>query len=51
MLVEQLEIAAEAAGPAERNRAKESFLVSVRYEWLFWQQAWIQETWATDHEN
>lgn len=41
-----LQHAADAAGPAERARAKEMFLASVRYEWMFWQQAWEMQRWA-----
>lgn len=44
-LLERLERAAEAAGEAERARAKEAFVVSVRYEWMFWEQAWIAQRW------
>jgi thiaminase/transcriptional activator TenA len=44
-LLERLERAANAAGEAERARAKEAFLVSVRYEWMFWEQAWIAQRW------
>jgi thiaminase/transcriptional activator TenA len=40
-----LQQAADAAGPAERARAKEMFLASVRYEWMFWQQAWEGQRW------
>ncbi len=29
-----------AADSAARERAKHAFSTSVRYEWLFWQQAW-----------
>jgi len=45
VLLDQLEVAALAAGPAERERAKEAFLVSVRYELAFWEQAWVHEEW------
>ena len=44
-LLTHLQTAADAAGPRERERAKEAFLASVRYEWQFWQQAWTRETW------
>ncbi|HET6567814.1 MAG TPA: TenA family protein [Rhodothermales bacterium] len=29
-----------------RVRAREAFAVSVRYEWMFWQQAWELQRWA-----
>ena len=44
-LLERLERAANAAGEAERTRAKEAFVVSVRYEWMFWEQAWTGQRW------
>ncbi|UQA57151.1 TenA family protein [Polyangium aurulentum] len=44
-LLERLERAAIAAGEAERARAKEAFVVSVRYEWMFWEQAWTGQRW------
>jgi len=28
-----------------RDRAKEAFAVSARYEWMFWEQAWSMQTW------
>ena len=40
-----LQQAADAGGPAERRRAKDAFLVSVRYEWMFWEQAWVGQRW------
>lgn len=40
-----LQQAADAAGPAERQRAKDAFLASVRYEWMFWEQAWTFQRW------
>ena len=44
-----------ADGPA-RERAKIAFVTSVRYEWMFWQQAWDRQRWpvadeATDDEQ
>jgi thiaminase (transcriptional activator TenA) len=44
-LLGYLQHAADAAGPAERARAKEMFLASVRYEWMFWEQAWEFQRW------
>jgi thiaminase/transcriptional activator TenA len=44
-LLERLERAAGAAGETERARAKEAFVVSVRYEWMFWEQAWTGQRW------
>jgi thiaminase/transcriptional activator TenA len=31
--------------PAEEERLHQIFLVSTRYEWMFWEMAWKQETW------
>lgn len=44
-ILAQLQQAADAAGPAERARAKDAFLASVRYEWMFWEQAWTSQRW------
>jgi len=49
-LLAHLQAAADAAGPRERERAKEAFLVSVRYEWGFWEQAWTREKWPGEEE-
>lgn len=37
--------AAAAAGPAERARMEAAFLRCCRYEWMFWDAAYRQETW------
>ncbi len=44
-LLEKLQRFAEAAGAEPRERAREAFALSTRYEWMFWQQAWTQQTW------
>lgn len=36
---------AEAAGPRLREAMRARFLRSCRYEWMFWDAAWRQETW------
>lgn len=36
---------AKAAGKAERSRMKEAFLISSKYEWMFWEMAWREEQW------
>lgn len=46
-LLARLQRAADSADEASRLRAREAFLVSVRYEWMFWQQAWELQEWAT----
>lgn len=36
---------ADSCDSADRDRAKEAFLVSCRYEWMFWDQAWTRQAW------
>lgn len=36
---------AKTAGKAEKDRMIESFLISSRYEWMFWDMAWREEQW------
>lgn len=36
---------AKAAGKAERRRMEEAFVISSRYEWMFWEMAWTEEDW------
>ncbi len=36
---------AKTAGKEETQRMEESFLISSRYEWMFWEMAWNQEQW------
>ncbi len=36
---------AKTAGSAEKKRMEEAFLISARYEWMFWDMAWREETW------
>lgn len=40
-----LDEAAAEAGPFERERLREAFLTSSRYEYAFWQMAYYMETW------
>ena len=30
---------------AERRRLEEVFIISSRYEWMFWEMAWKEEAW------
>jgi thiaminase (transcriptional activator TenA) len=32
-------------GELERGRVREHFVTTCRYEWMFWDAAWRQETW------
>ena len=36
---------AKQAGKAEKTRMEEAFLISSRYEWMFWDMAWREEVW------
>ena len=36
---------ADQAGPRERESMRRAFLVSSRYEWMFWDMAYRQEGW------
>ena len=40
-----LDEAAAEAGPFERERLREAFLTSSRYEYAFWEMAYTMETW------
>ena len=40
-----LEETAAEAGPFERERLREAFLTSSRYEYAFWEMAYRMETW------
>ena len=44
-LLARLQHAADAADDAARHRARDAFVASVRYEWMFWQQAWEGQRW------
>ena len=44
-LLGRLQRFADAADEAARARAVESFVVSARYEFLFWEQAWTFQEW------
>ncbi|WP_022836433.1 thiaminase II [Salisaeta longa] len=44
-LLTRLQRFAEAADDAARQRAVAAFRTSVRYEWMFWEQAWTQQAW------
>ncbi len=36
---------AKTAGKEEKKRMEESFVLSSRYEWMFWEMAWKEEEW------
>ncbi|TAJ10406.1 MAG: thiaminase II [Nitrospirae bacterium] len=36
---------AQEASKAERQRMEEAFVISSRYEWMFWEMSWNEEEW------
>lgn len=44
-LLQRLQRFADGHDREARERAKEAFAVSARYEWMFWEQAWTMQTW------
>lgn len=44
-ILSKLEKASQSASDLEKERAIQSFLISVRYEWMFWDQAWNFQKW------
>lgn len=44
-LLNRLQRFADAADEAARERATTAFQTSIRYEWMFWDQAWTQQEW------
>ncbi len=44
-ILARLQRFADGVDEPTRQRAINSFKVSVRYEWMFWQQAWEQQNW------
>lgn len=44
-VLEMMNRAAAGASPAERASARDLFIVSARYEYMFWDMAWRTEPW------
>jgi thiaminase (transcriptional activator TenA) len=44
---ERLDARAGSLSPEEEARLHEIFLISTRYEWLFWEMAWRLEEWPS----
>lgn len=44
-LLEILQRLADSHGSEWHARAREAFVTSVRYEWMFWEQAWTRQSW------
>ena len=42
---EKVDAWAPSASEGERARMEEAFIVSSRYEWMFWEMAWNEESW------
>jgi thiaminase/transcriptional activator TenA len=36
---------AQTAGTDEKRRMEQAFVISSRYEWMFWEMAWNEERW------
>lgn len=36
---------AKTVGKEEKRRMEEAFIISSRYEWMFWEMAWNEEKW------
>jgi len=41
----KVDLWAKAAGRDERRRMEDAFVISSRYEWMFWEMAWNEEKW------
>lgn len=41
----KVDLWAKTAGKEEKRRMEEAFIVSSRYEWMFWEMAWNEEKW------
>jgi thiaminase/transcriptional activator TenA len=47
-VIAMIDESAQSASPAERRSAVELFLLSARYEYMFWDMAWRQERWPSE---
>ncbi|MGQ0809969.1 MAG: thiaminase II [Nitrospiraceae bacterium] len=41
----KVDLWAKTAGQEEKRRMEEAFIMSSRYEWMFWEMAWKEEQW------
>ena len=41
----KVDLWAKTAGKEEKQRMEEAFVISSRYEWMFWEMAWNEEEW------
>jgi thiaminase/transcriptional activator TenA len=42
---DKIDLWAETAGTDEKLRMESHFVISSRYEWMFWEMAWKEEKW------
>lgn len=47
-LIEEMNRLAEGATPEKRQRLTDIFVLSSRYEWMFWEMCWAGESWAPE---
>lgn len=45
-LRQEMDRLAEGVGESKRRRLKDLFVLSSRYEWLFWEMCWKGESWG-----
>lgn len=41
----KVDLWAKTAGKEEKKRMEEAFVISSKYEWMFWEMAWTEEKW------
>jgi thiaminase/transcriptional activator TenA len=44
-LRDKIDLWAKTAGIDEKLRMESHFVISSRYEWMFWEMAWTEEKW------
>lgn len=44
-LRDKIDVWAKTAGTDEKLRMESHFVISSRYEWMFWEMAWTEEKW------
>jgi len=42
---EKVDLWSNGTSEAEKHRMEEAFIISSRYEWMFWEMAWNEESW------
>ena len=46
--IDMVDDAAEDASEARREKMRHHFVIASRYEWMFWDMAWQEETWPIE---